>query len=239
MKKCIKCETVFSSPEFCCPGCDWRPDIQEGINTFAPNLAQEGEGFKPEFFSRLIRLEAANFWFQARNRLIVWAMKKYAADFDSYLEVGCGTGYVLSGIAHAFPNAKLFGSEIFTNGLTLAATRVPQATLMQMDARSIPFSSEFDVIGAFDVLEHIEEDDAVLHQIRDALKPQGLVMLSVPQHRWLWSATDEYACHVRRYSTTELQKKVEAVGFKVLRTTSFLFFLLPIFYPRHTQESQG
>jgi 2-polyprenyl-3-methyl-5-hydroxy-6-metoxy-1,4-benzoquinol methylase len=96
-----------------------------------------------------------------------------------------------------------------------------------MDARSIPFEKEFDVIGGFDVLEHIKEDEKVLAQIYTALKPEGLMLLSVPQHAWLWSPVDEYACHERRYAATDLHQKIEAAGFCVIRSTSFVTTLLP------------
>ena len=69
-----------------------------------------------------------------------------------------------------------------------------------MDARNIPFRDEFDVIGAFDVLEHIDEDVAVIDEVRKALRPGGGFLMSVPQHPALWSQQDERAFHVRRYT---------------------------------------
>nr|VFK12098.1 MAG: Putative methyltransferase [Candidatus Kentron sp. LPFa]VFK28151.1 MAG: Putative methyltransferase [Candidatus Kentron sp. LPFa] len=55
-----------------------------------------------------------------------------------FLEIGCGTGFVLSGIAEAFPEAKLVGTDAFSAGLAYAARRVPGAALYQMDARCLP-----------------------------------------------------------------------------------------------------
>ena len=133
------------------------------------------------------------------NDLIVWALGKYGAGVSSFMEIGCGTGFVLQGIAGHFPKMRLVGSEIYPEGIAFAAERIARGEFMQMDARYIPFVDEFDAIGAFDVLEHIYEDEAVLEQIYQALKPYGFLMLTVLQHRWLWSRIDEYACHVRRY----------------------------------------
>ena len=61
-----------------------------------------------------------------------------------------------------------------------------------------------------------------------ALRPGGGVAITVPQHPWLWSATDESACHVRRYKVGELREKVERAGFTVVFETSFVSLLLPV-----------
>lgn len=201
--------------------------MQDGFPAYAPALMQDGNGFKVTAFAELANFEAGYFWFRARNRLIIWALGKYYPEFQSFLEIGCGTGYVMSGLVSAFPEIPFHGSEIFTAGLAFAATRQPSINFMQMDARHIPFVDEFDAIGAFDVLEHIEEDEQVLIQIYAALKQCGIMLLTVPQHTWLWSHVDGYACHVRRYSAKELHAKVEGAGFKILRSTSFVSSLLP------------
>lgn len=142
------------------------------------------------------------------------------------MEIGCGTGFVLQDIARNFPDIRLLGSEIYPEGIAFAFERMG-GEYLQMDARNIPFVAEFDAIGAFDLLEHIEEDEAVLRQIHESLKPGGLLLLTVPQHRWLWSPVDEYACHIRRYTVRELHDKVRHAGFTILRSTSFVTSLLP------------
>lgn len=237
MKKCLICSANFPSSDSCCTVCGAEPEMRAGFPTYAPALAQEGGGFKASYFADLAHLEAGHFWFRARNRLIIWALEKYSPKFQSFLEIGCGTGYVLSGIAHTFPRARLQGAELFTAGLEFAAARQPTIDFMQMDARHIPFVDEFDTIGAFDVLEHIDEDEQVLLQMHAALKSRGIMLLTVPQHAWLWSPVDEYACHVRRYSAKELHAKVEGAGFEILRSTSFVSSLLPAMWAsRFTQK---
>jgi SAM-dependent methyltransferase len=104
---------------------------------------------------------------------------------------------------------------------------VPDAELLQMDGRRIPFAEEFDVVGAFDVIEHIEDDAAVLKQMHAATRPDGGIVLTVPQHPRLWSVADDIAHHKRRYTRRELIMKVRAAGFDVLRATSFVSLLLP------------
>jgi SAM-dependent methyltransferase len=97
-----------------------------------------------------------------------------------------------------------------------------------MDARRIPFREEFDVIGAFDVLEHIKEDEDVLTQMYQATRSGGGILITVPHHPFLWSASDDFARHARRYKTRELTNRVRKAGFEVLRVTSFVSFLLPL-----------
>jgi SAM-dependent methyltransferase len=194
---------------------------------FAPALAHDSSGFKATYFAPLAALEAGHFWFRARNALIVWALGKYGTGVSSFMEIGCGTGFVLQGISCAFPNIRFVGSDIYPEGIAFAAERITGGEFMQMDASQIPYIAEFDAIGAFDVIEHIVDDEAVLQQMYQALKPGGLLLLSVPQHRWLWSAVDDYACHVRRYTMRELNDKLLNAGFTIKRSTSFVTSLLP------------
>ena len=204
------------------------PTFIDGHYAFSPEMAAVSEGYEAGFFSQLSSLEAKNFWFRSRNHLIIWALKHYFPEAQSFLEIGCGTGFVLSGIEQSYPQLSMFGSEVFTAGLEFATKRLSRTTLFQMDARKVPFVDEFDVIGAFDVLEHIQQDVEVLQQMHQATPPGGGIILTVPQHPWLWSQFDDIGHHVRRYQAEELKTKVEQAGFKVLRMTSFVSVLLPL-----------
>ena len=163
----------------------------------------------------------------SRSRLIVWALRRHFPRAQSFLEIGCGTGNVLAAIRESGV-PRVAGSEFHPEGLPFAAQRAPGAELMQMDARRIPFRAEFDVIGAFDVIEHIEEDEQVLREMHAACRPGGGVMITVPQHAWLWSRRDEIAQHRRRYSRAGLLAKLAAAGFQRPWATSFVSLLLPL-----------
>lgn len=225
---CPSCDAKNIHAENGCPQCGFVPARVDGFLAWAPELAKHNDGFPEESFEGLARVEAGNFWFRARNVIVLWALRKYFPGFQSLLEVGCGTGFVLSGIAQAFPQARIAGSEIYTAGLSFAARRLPGVELLQMDARRLPYEREFDVVAAFDVIEHIKEDELVLKNLYRAVKPGGGCLITVPQHKWLWSPVDEEACHQRRYGAAELHRKIEAAGFTILRTTSFVTLLLPL-----------
>lgn len=213
-----------------CNACGFDPTGTNGILYFAPKLADPTEGFDPTFFRGLEQIEETNFWFVNRARLLVALLKEHFPAAESVLEVGCGTGSVLLALRRAIPTLRLAGSELHAPGLEIARKRLDDVLLLQMDARKIPARSEFDVIGAFDVLEHIAEDDVVLEQIHAALRPGGGLLVSVPQHPWLWSQSDDAAHHVRRYCRGELERKLAKTssGFRILRSTSFNSLLLPL-----------
>ena len=194
----------------------------------APELAA-GDGTDADYpFELLIEAEASHFWFRHRAALIADTIARYFPAARSFLEIGTGAGGVLVEIRRRLPSLRPVGSELLLRGLREARVRLPGVELLQMDARRIPFTSEFDVIGAFDVIEHIDDDEAVLRRMHAALVPAGGIILTVPQHPWLWSAFDTFSHHRRRYTRRELVGKMAAAGFDVVRVTSFTSFLLPL-----------
>jgi SAM-dependent methyltransferase len=202
--------------------------IIDGIKCYNPDSAITNDCYPPEAFENLFRLEQNNFWFKARNRLILYLFKKYIPKDKKLntLEIGCGTGFVLRGLKK-FSNLKLSGAEIFLQGLSFAAKRLPDVEFFQLDAANMQFVSEYDIICTFDVLEHIEEDEITINNIHKALKDEGLFFISVPQHRFIWGAIDELSNHKRRYTRNELTGKLKQAGFSVLYTSSFVFSLFP------------
>lgn len=228
MIECPDCHQLYSIENTKCGACGNIPAKVDGFISWTAQVNEKKGGFNENYFSVLSQLEEKHFWFKSRNRLILWMLKKYCPDFKSFLEIGCGTGYVLSGVSNTFPGRQLYGSDIFTSAFDYAAKRLPGIEFMQMDARNIPFRDEFDVIGLFDVLEHIQDDRKVLRQVNKALKKNGSILLTMPQHKWLWSTVDERSLHVRRYTRRELNHKLSRAGFQIVCDTSFVTLLLPL-----------
>jgi ubiquinone/menaquinone biosynthesis C-methylase UbiE len=216
-----------------------------GFPAFAPEIAHSTTGYDSGLYALLAHAEDDYFWFQARKRLIVWALNRYFPHAQSLLEIGCGSGDVLDAVAASRPQMRVVGSETLVEGLARARKHAGKSVILfQMDARRLPYVEEFDVIGAFDVIEHIVEDHVVLTEMHRACRRGGGIILTVPQHRWLWSRTDEVAHHVRRYQAGELRRKVEAAGFSPAYSTSFMTLLLPMllaarFSPRKQAQDLG
>jgi SAM-dependent methyltransferase len=225
VRRCVRCEAGFDGSRWTCPSCGFTPAQADGFLGFC--TPQGNDGFDPGAYVALAALEHGSFWFESRNALIAWAAKRYFPRARTLLEVGCGTGFVLEGLRRVLPQLRLTGADLHADGLRYARGRLPDVELLQFDARHIPFDGEFDVIGAFDAIEHIDDDARVLSEARRAVKPGGGILITVPQHRWLWSAADDYGEHKRRYSRSELTSRVTAAGFEICRVTSFVTFLLP------------
>jgi len=227
VKVCLSCNQRFQLDTWQCPSCGRAP-VANHFLLFAPEQAEANDGFELRSFELLVRQEPTSFWFRSRNRLVVQLLRRYFPDARRLLEIGCGTGFVLAGLREALPKLELAGSELYEAGLEFAARRLPGVELYQMDCRRMPFDSEFDVICALDVLEHVEEDGVALAEMFRCVRPGGGVIVSVPQHPRLWSAGDDFAHHKRRYRRRELASKLRAAGFGVRRLTSFVSLLLPL-----------
>ena len=206
-------------------------EIIDGIKCYAPAFAFQNNDFPPESFEKLYAAENSNFWFVSRNKVIKSLVKKYFPESKSQknklLEIGCGTGFVLKGLSEN-KSLELSGAEIYLQGLKYARKRLPEVEFIQLDATNLPFNDFYDAVAAFDVLEHIEEDELVMKNVHQALKQGGYFFISVPQYMWMWSKTDDYACHKRRYTRKEMKSKLEANGFHIEYMSSFVFTLFPL-----------
>ena len=236
-RRCLNCNSVEAVAGnepiwplgWRCPGCRNEVAQARGISSFAPALADTESGFDPKAFDELAKLEAGHFWFVARNKLLVELGNKFFPDAKRFLEIGCGNGFVLRAMAKSRNWDRLAGSELHPAGLAHARTRLPSnVEFVQMDARNIPAVGVFELTGAFDVIEHIAEDEAVLRGLRAATVIGGGTIITVPQHPWLWSRADEVAHHERRYRVGELENKLHRNGFEVIFSSSFTALLLPL-----------
>jgi SAM-dependent methyltransferase len=228
MKICHACDARFSASGWDCPVCGAAPPLSEGFPNFIAPEKKNGESYDPGFYRELARLETGHFWFSSRQRLILWLLKRRFPAARFFFEIGCGTGFVLSAIQKSLPSITVSGCDLFTEGLDWARNRVPPAKLLRMDARQLYFEEEFDVVGAFDILEHVGDDHAALIEMNKALRRGGGLLISVPQHPLFWTEADKAARHVRRYRARELRTKVERAGFRVLDAVSFVSLLLPV-----------
>jgi SAM-dependent methyltransferase len=191
---------------------------------------QSSGGYDPSFFQKLAQIEDRHFWFRARNRLISSLTRKFISGLKPgylVLEVGCGTGNVLRALRQTCADGTVVGMELWFDGLRFAQRR-SAGPLVQGDVRNCPFGKPFDLIGMFDVLEHIPEEMETLTALRETLAPSGRLMLTVPAHQYLWSYFDEAAYHCRRYSSQDIRARLTEAGFEVEFLSQFMTCIFPI-----------
>jgi SAM-dependent methyltransferase len=189
-----------------------------------------GESYDPDFFARLADIEDRHFWFASRSRVIASIMARVTRGLPPryrVLEVGCGIGTILRVLEKTCRDGLVIGMDLFAEGLMHARQR-SSCLVVRGDVHALPFRSAFHVIGLFDVLEHLPDDDAVLRGLRELLVPDGALVLSVPAHRCLWSHFDEAAHHCRRYEPAELRRKLNLAGYDVEHLTHCLATLFPL-----------
>jgi SAM-dependent methyltransferase len=195
--------------------------------------ASDATSYDPSLYESLVAVEDRHFWFRARNRAITAVFESVRVGLKPgyrVLEVGCGTGNVLRALQKSAVGGTVIGMDLHLEGLRYAQRRVNPALLVSADAGRPPFSVQFDVVGLFDVLEHLDDDVAVLRQVRELLSANGALLLTVPAYRNLWSYFDVGSHHRRRYESAELNDKLVAAGFSVEYLTPYMSVLHPVLW---------
>jgi SAM-dependent methyltransferase len=243
--RCEACDGVDeNSPlwpkDWRCNDCGFALQHSSDFVRLAPALDEVDDGFALDGFPQLAAIEDGHFWFTTRNTLITWLIRRHAPNAHRVLEIGCGTGFTMYALRDALPRATITASELHSRGLTYAHRRHRAGVeFVQMDARHVYLRSALDLIGAFDVLEHIADDHRVIEQINQALKPGGTLIATVPQHPWLWSSADDLAHHQRRYRRGELAAKLREHGLRVVYQTSFAALVLPLLAAVRLRDRQS
>lgn len=170
--------------------------------------------------------EADHWWYVGRRAIIASELRRLQLPADAkIIEVGAGTGGNLE-MLRGF--GTLSASELDAPARALANAKgicvVEEGRLPD----GLPFApASADLIGLFDVLEHVEDDAASLRALHEILKPGGRLVVTVPAYQWLWSRHDEMLHHFRRYARRELGERLGAAGFTVRRLTHFNSVLFP------------
>ena len=195
-----------------------------------PTLPAGQSGYHPAFFAELLRVEDRHFWFRARNYLISTLVGRIVRRWPRryrVLEVGCGNGNVLRHLVRVCRGATVVGMDRFAEGLRHARDRAA-CPVVQANAGCTPFRVGFDLVGMFDVLEHTPDDMQVLRDLHALLVPGGVLLLTVPAGKVLWSYFDEISHHCRRYEAPELTERLRRAGFELELVTHYMAAIYPL-----------
>lgn len=172
-----------------------------------------------ELWQRINAVEEDHWWFRGRRTLIDKMLSLYLPTHSilELLDVGAGSGKNMTLLT---PYGRVQGLDPFPqNGTNIIKGR----------AENLPFvSGRFDSVTAFDVLEHIEDEQAALQEMIRVLKPKGFLFLTVPAGPHLWSDHDVVNGHYRRYTKETLQVLLNDASLQLLKLTYFNTLLYPL-----------
>jgi len=155
-------------------------------------------------------------------------------DVKHFLEIGPGLGDVSAHLLQRYPDSR---GEIveFSDAAAIhlkqrfsASGRISVLTHNLLEESR---QASFDLILAFEVLEHIEHDLMALERIHAALAPGGFFLMSVPAFMKKWETSDDWAGHFRRYEKDELQENLERSGFEIKSIWSYGFPITTLLHP--------
>jgi len=189
-----------------------------------------GISFPTESYEECSAIEQDSFWFSHRNRVIGSTIDKLGLD-SCLCDIGAGNGAVSAFLNNKSLNTvALEPSELGAkNCLKRGIEPVVGSFLTDL---SLP-SGSIELIGSFDVIEHLEDPSKLLNECRRVLRPGGIMLVTVPAFRWLWSQTDSYAGHFTRYDKKSLSNLFKQNGFTEKYSTYFFSpLVLPVWIMR-------
>ena len=171
-----------------------------------------------------------SFWFAHRNRMIARVLDIHARS-GTFVEVGSGSGAV--GASFERPERPVACVEPIAGGAIAAAERgVTTSFCGDLESLCLP-DETVPVIGAFDVIEHLDSPALLLLECRRIIRTDGLLVLTVPAHQFLWSDLDEWNGHTRRYSVPAVRELLTETGFNPCWLSHFFApLVLPAFVSR-------
>lgn len=182
---------------------------------------------EPQQYARMYELERIGWWFRLKRGFAYLFVPRTDPDGRpaKVADLGCGTGIVLAELPGP---ARGVGFDLSAEALALSGRRgLPRLACASCDALPVGDAS-FDAVLLLDVIEHLPDDGAALREARRILRPDGLCIITVPAHPFLWGPHDEVHHHYRRYRRRDLAATLERSGFEIVRLTSAFATAFPV-----------
>jgi len=196
---------------------------------------------KEHTYPIMFSVEQAHWWYTGRRKILAGFVEEICRQVNDrrprILDVGCGTGANLLMLSQ-YGDAE--GVDISEDALSFCRERGLDKVRLAA-GEQLPYEDgTFDLVTAFDVVEHMDDDLAGLREMRRVLRPGGRALLFVPTFMFLWGLQDDVSNHRRRYRLPELRRVLEQAGFEIERTTyANITFFLPILLVRKLMRLTG
>ena len=179
-------------------------------------------------YDTMADLDQRHWWYRARREVLAALIRRRVQPpaGAKILEIGCGTGHNLAMLGEfGSVDALELDEEVRSVAEKRLGREVMSAPLPELAGVT---ERHYDLIGAFDVIEHIDDDRAAIASIATRLKPGGKLFMTVPAHQWMWSAHDMVNHHKRRYSKAALKRLIEASPLLLEAIGYFNSLLFPV-----------
>jgi SAM-dependent methyltransferase len=179
-------------------------------------------------YQQMAELDDRHWWYRARRGILAELIRREVPlpAKARILEIGCGTGHNLE-MLRRFGRVDALELDDEARGIAekRLGRKVMSAPLPELAGVK---DRHYDLIGAFDVIEHIEDDAAAVASITTKLKKGGRFVMTVPAHQWMWSAHDVVNHHKKRYSKRTLKQLIESSPLKLQKIGYFNSLLFPL-----------
>lgn len=177
-----------------------------------------------DFFDEV---EQHHWWWEGRRQILRQALTR--REKVRILDIGCGTGETMTFLERWLDRPFVCGVDNSAQATRYARARCHDSVI-QANAFTLPFENAFfDQVLLLDVLEHIEDDRAMLIEASRVIRSGGRIIITVPALQFLWSNHDAGQGHFRRYVRGRLVDLAKEAGLKIEKLSYFNFFLsLPI-----------
>lgn len=182
-----------------------------------------------EYIDEYGDLPLDNWWLEGRRSVVAAGLQRLGIEPDGsarrLLDVGCGSGSMMPVLT---PLGHVTGIDASGPMIGKCRERFPDVELRQTDSLDALLGGrDFDIVTAFDVVEHVEDDSKLAGELASLVVRGGLVVVTVPAYQWMWGDHDVLSGHHRRYLKRELIALFSAAGVEVLYATYFNTLLFP------------
>lgn len=214
-----------------------KMSYEQIIKQVPPNYYQEG--IEHNILQRV--------WHIRRFKAVCGLIRRYP---KKILDVGCASGWFLSQLSKLYPKAKCYGVDVYDNAIAYGAKLYPEINFKVADAHRLPFEDNtFDLVVCTSVLEHVDDPQSVLLEIKRVLKQRGVAVIELDSGSvlftiawFLWKrfkGSVWHHAHLHSFTVKKLKSKILSCGFTIIKKKKFSWGMAMAFLiEKNDNESQ-